>query len=257
MQFPSHPVRNSLHIFRSTQARNYFSRSRFLVLPLLLGMALAARTKPPATGLSAIPRSELCITEGAIEEQSGGRLSISVPKMRAYVNHATPQDLEARFTYLGSTGNEARLGSGELRRQFGLKLRAVDACNLVYVMWRIEPQSRLVVSLKSNPGQHTSAECGNRGYTNIKPARSSPVPFLSEGQSHTLHAVMEGPALRVFADERLVWEGNLGNEAARLEGPVGIRSDNARLELQLLAAVPANARQSDQPACRSGSQESE
>ena len=34
------------------------------------------------------------------------------------------------------------------------KLRAEDACNLVYVMWRIEPQSRLVVSVKRNPGQH-------------------------------------------------------------------------------------------------------
>ena len=41
---------------------------------------------------------------------------------------------------------------GELRRQFGLKLRAQDACNLVYVMWRIEPASKLVVSIKCRTG---------------------------------------------------------------------------------------------------------
>jgi hypothetical protein len=177
--------------------------------------------------------------------------------MRAYVNHATPQDLEVRFTYLGSIGNEAGLGSGELLRQFGLKLRAADACNLVYAMWRIEPQSKLVVSIKSNPDQHTSAECGNRGYTNIKPAHSSSVPVLSEGQSHTLHAVMNGDQLRMWVDNRPVWEGNLGSAAASLQGPVGIRSDNAHLELQLFAAgSPANER-ANHAACRTGLQGSE
>jgi hypothetical protein len=39
--------------------------------------------------------------------------------MRAYLNASTPQQIEARFTYLGSTGKEAPLGSGEIRRQFG------------------------------------------------------------------------------------------------------------------------------------------
>ena len=100
-----------------------------------------------------VARANLCVTEGAIEELPGERLSVSVSKMRAYVNAFTPQLVEGRFTYLGPTENEARLGSGELRRQFGLKLRAQDACNLVYAMWRIEPESKLVVSVKNNPGQ--------------------------------------------------------------------------------------------------------
>jgi hypothetical protein len=96
------------------------------------------------------------------------------PDRHAFIS----QLVEAHFTLLGSTGNEAMLGSGELRRQFGLKLRAQDVCNLVYAMWRIEPESKLVVSVKSNPGQHTSAECANRGYRNIKPRHSTPVPVL-------------------------------------------------------------------------------
>jgi hypothetical protein len=49
----------------------------------------------------------------------------------------TPQAVEARLTYLGHTRDVARLGSGAMREQFGLKLRAHDACNLVYAMWRI------------------------------------------------------------------------------------------------------------------------
>jgi hypothetical protein len=139
------------------------------IWPLLFlgALSLGAASGPSRTGLIPVPRANLCVTEGVIDELPGQRLSVSVPKMRAYLNAFTPQVVEAHFTYLGSTGNEARLGSGELRRQFGLKLRAQDACNLVYAMWRIEPESKLVVSVKSNPGQHTSAECGNRGYRNV------------------------------------------------------------------------------------------
>ena len=132
--------------------------------------------------LTSVSRANLCITEGAIEELPSGRLSVSVPKMRAYLNVITAPQVEAHFTYLGSTGNEGRLGSGELRRQFGLKLRAQDACNLVYAMWRIEPESKLVVSIKSNPGQHTSAECSNRGYRNIKTATKQTSTGLAYGR---------------------------------------------------------------------------
>jgi hypothetical protein len=230
-----------------------------LFLALSLGVISFAYSSPaPNAQLSLVSRSDLCITEGSIEEFPGSRLSVRVPKMRAYLNQSTPQDVEARFTYLGSTGNEARLGSGELRRQFGLKLRAEDACNLVYAMWRIEPESKLVVSIKSNPGQHTSAECANRGYKNIKPAHSSPLTSLSEGQAHSLHAVMQGQDLKVYVDNRLVWQGLLTTEAVNLQGPVGIRSDNARLELQLFTPMAANSPQhAGKPACRSGAQESE
>src|SRR5580704_14994133 len=144
----------------------------------------AAAPRSPATKLVTVSRADLCVTEGAVDELPGGRLSVVVPKMRAYVNAFTPPEVDVQFTYLGSTGNEARLGSGELRRQFGLKLRAQDACNLVYAMWRIEPESKLVVSVKSNAGQHTSTECGNRGYRNIKPRRSTPVPGLRSRDTH-------------------------------------------------------------------------
>jgi hypothetical protein len=199
-----------------------------------------------------VPRANLCVTEGSIEELPGQRLSVSVPKMRAYVNAFTQPVAEVHFTYLGSTGNETPLASGEMRRQFGLKLRAQDACNLVYAMWRIEPESKLVVSVKSNPGEHTSAQCGNRGYQNIKPRRSVPVPTLSSGDTHVLRAEMNGAEMQVFADNSLVWEGSVGPDALAFDGPVGIRSDNARLQIDLRTGKPLREQP---PGCRG--QESE
>jgi hypothetical protein len=211
----------------------------------------------PSANWFSVRHAKLCVTEGAIEQASGNRISVNVPKMRAFVTMATTQDVEAHFTHLGKTAGEKPLGSGEMRRQFGLKLRAQDACNLVYAMWRIEPESKLVVSVKSNPGQHTSAECANRGYRNIKPVHSSPVPVLRPGVTHTLRAELNDAEMRVYADNRLVWEGNVGSLAARLNGPVGIRSDNAKLEIELRAGQSSGAHPDYQLSCRPGSGEVE
>ena len=198
-----------------------------------------------------VSRADLCVTEGEIGTTPSGWLSVNVPKMRAYVNARTPPAVELRFKYQGSTGNQSRLGSGELRRQFGLKLRAQDACNLVYAMWRIEPESKLVVSVKTNPGQHTSAQCGNRGYRNIKPRRSQAIPHLHPGDDHTLRAEMNGEEMRVFVDKDLVWEGDVGRDALAFDGPVGIRSDNAKLEFELRSAPPLKPH-SELAGCKSG-----
>jgi hypothetical protein len=197
-----------------------------------------------------VSRAELCVTEGTIEKASGDRMAIDVPKMRAYVTNVTEQSIEVRFRYGGPTKKESALASGQMRRQFGLKIRAQDACNLVYAMWRIEPQSKLVVSVKRNPAQHTSAQCGNHGYVNIKPSKTSPVPRLAPGESHTLRAELKKQELRVFIDNHEVWEGDIGADAAQLEGPVGIRSDNAHLEFDLKARLSEEHRQ-PWP-CRSG-----
>jgi hypothetical protein len=211
----------------------------------------------PFTRVVPYSRSELCVTEGAVEQLQGNRFAVSVPKMRAYLNVPTPPIVELQFTYLGATPKDTRLGSGELRRQFGLKLRAQDACNLVYAMWRIEPESKLVVSVKSNPGQHSSAQCGNHGYHNIKPRWSTPVPVLRSGDIHILHAEMIGKDLRIFADNEMVWEGSAGSAALAFDGPVGIRSDNARLQLELRAGKPLEKQTPHAPGCRTGSEESE
>jgi hypothetical protein len=107
-------------------------------------------------------------------------------------------------------------------------MRAQDPCNLVYAMWRIDPGPELVVQVKRNAGQRTSAECKNGGYRTIRPARSAPMPEVVPDSTHLLRAAINESELRVWADDRLVWEGGLGDDVLDLEGPVGLRSDNAR-----------------------------
>jgi hypothetical protein len=222
-------------------------------LAVILLTGLPPKTNSQSTHLVPVAKANLCVTEGTIDQQPGQPLSVNVSKMRAYVNAYTQPEAEARFTYLGATPNEAPLASGEMRRQFGLKLRAQDACNLVYAMWRIEPESKLVVSVKTNPGQHTSAQCGDRGYQNIKPRRSTPVPVLTPGTTHTLRAQMNGAEMEVFADNSPVWEGSIGTDALSFDGPVGLRSDNARLLIDF--ATGPLTKQPTSPGCRG--QESE
>jgi hypothetical protein len=213
--------------------------------------------KAPAPAWFSVSRESLCVTEGVLQETEGNRLSVNAPKMRAYVKRWTAQAIEARFTYRGPTAGQGPLGSGEIRRQFGLKLRAQDGCNLVYAMWRFEPESTLVVSVKSNPRSHTSAECGNRGYRNLKAQRASRLPRLHPGQTHTLRAEMKAAEMAVFVDDTEVWEGNVGSEALSFNGPVGIRSDNARLELELRARENAGVHPDYVLSCKSDAGESE
>jgi hypothetical protein len=134
----------------------------------------------------------------------------------------------------GAVADAQALASGAMRRQIALKMRAQDPCNLLYVSWRIEPKSQVVVQLKLDPSQHTSAECGNGGYVTIKPRRSAVPPPLADGQLHRMDARLDGTALTVAIDGRPVWDGAVGDAVRQLQGPVGVRSDNGRFDFALL-----------------------
>lgn len=153
------------------------------------------------------------------------------PKMRAQAQGKGGDEAELDFLYLGPTEEVAPLASGRMRRQLGLKLRARDSCNVLYVMWRIEPDAELVVSRKSNPGKRRHAECGNAGYVNLRPRRQGALPRLEEGARHLLRARLVGRVLRVWVDGSLVWEGEVG--PLDFDGPVGVRSDNVRFAFSL------------------------
>ena len=137
--------------------------------PLLL-LALTA-----SEALSPVTRDKLCVTTGAIETREG-HLLIEASEVRATVLSGRARTVEARLRYLGPSATTTPLASGELRRQIGLKLRSLNQCNLLYVMWHIEPDAKLAVSIKSNPGESTHQECDARGYLTIKPAASIPTP---------------------------------------------------------------------------------
>jgi hypothetical protein len=182
-----------------------------------------------------IDREKLCVTNGVISALPGGRLAIDTPSSRAVARAGTAPSAEIRFRYLGPSAGSKPLASGELRRQIGLKLRAQDTCNLLYAMWHIEPDSRIAVSVKRNAGKHTHEECGAGGYLNIKPRTSVTLPRIQSGESHTLRAELHGTDLSLVADGRAVWEGTVGNVIAEFDGPVGLRTDNARFDLEYYA----------------------
>ena len=211
----------------------------------------------PDEALTAVELKRMKVTQGKLESLPNGRLVIEEPKVRAVASgpsrevptvqalkaraSRSPEAVEARvaelrFTYLGATREQKPLASGEMRRQVGLKLRARDGCNVVYVMWRIEPKPGLVVSVKSNPGMHRSDDCGNGGYQTVKPRTKARVPELEAGDRHTLRAELQGATLTVRVDGEPVWQGALPAEALSFDGPVGLRTDNGRFQVELLSA---------------------
>jgi len=137
------------------------------------------------------------------------------------------QKAEIYFRYLGPSVTFEPLASGELRQQIGLKLKAQDTCNLLYVMWHMAPNQGLGISVKRNPGQATHAQCGANGYINLKPSKSSVLPVLDAGEEHILRAEFADSFLTVYADKILVWAGSLGESVANLDRPVGRCTDNA------------------------------
>jgi hypothetical protein len=179
-------------------------------------MPSAAAQKGPA--LQRIDRGRLCVTNGVVSS-SDGRLAIATSSSRAIVqsgtDNAADQVAEIRFQYLGPSQDSRPLASGQMRRQIGLKLRAEDSCNLIYAMWRIEPEAKVVVSTKRNSGQHAHRQCGVHGYINFKPQDDSgPLP-VRPGESHTLRAELRGHDLTVTADGKVAWQGSLAGAMAR------------------------------------------
>jgi hypothetical protein len=199
--------------------------------------SLLLSSDKPVSGAS----EQFCITEGRIARLENQWLRVDSTKMRAVLGLPSKPEVELQFRYLGETLERSPLRSGAERTQIGLKLKAQDDCNVIYAMWRISPVSKLVVSVKSNPGQHTHSECGNAGYTNMKGTLEIPIPKVEEGSEHSLRAALDGNSLTVYVDRALAWEGKITEDAVHFDGPVGLRSDNARFEFRFLVQPQSSA----------------
>jgi hypothetical protein len=188
-----------------------------------------------AAQLVAVEPRELSVTSGELSAQEQGRFLIRSPTFRAELGHAPRSRVELSFVYRGPTEDLAPLASGEQRRQIGLKLRARDSCNVVYAMWHIAPSSKIVVSVKSNPGQSRHAECGDHGYQFPEPVSKKVAPRIEPGKLHVLRAEMQGRTLLVKTDGETSWEGELPAAAFDFDGPIGLRSDNGEFSVALRA----------------------
>jgi hypothetical protein len=222
------------HRFARFRRRSQATRVTLAVI-VAVAFSTTASVQGSASSFSHIDRSDLCVTNGAVSTEANGELAINTPSSRAVLRFWSEPAAEIRFRYLGRTEASKPLASGELRRQIGLKLRAEDTCNLLYVMWHIEPDSRIAVSVKRNPGQHSHAQCDAHGYTNIRSGRGAAVPAIRAGESHTLRAELHGTDLLVVADGLEVWEGSVGDTVKEFDGPLGFRTDNARFVLDYFA----------------------
>jgi hypothetical protein len=205
---------------------------------LVLGL-LVLETFSIAKAQTGTQLNDFDVSDGKIDKSVGDRLVVASKEMRATLKNIGPsQTVTIRFTYLGPSSEVSHLGNGEVRHQFGIKLKAQDICNLVYVMWNFDTQ-RIAVSVKLNPGQRTHEDCLDRGYINdIKPRVSVPPPAVHVDQPHTLFAQLQGRELSVKADGRIVWQGALVPVVLQFKGPVGLRSDNAHVVFDFLVGGP-------------------
>jgi hypothetical protein len=129
-----------------------------------------ADTRVPADAFQQVRRAELDVSAGQVGENRDGYLAIATPEVRATQRAKTARAARLVFTFHGPTKQESKLASGDVARQIGLKLRAKNTCNLLYVMWKLDARERVAVSVKRNPGMSTHKECGAHGYVNVKPA---------------------------------------------------------------------------------------
>jgi hypothetical protein len=202
-------------------------------------VAVVPAVEPAPVALAPVEAAALTVTSGAISGGTDGDLEIRAPTVRAVASGRGGAEVELAFVYGGPTLETVPLASGEARRQIGLKLRAHDTCNVIYVMWHIEPTTGIHVALKSNPGMSTDSECGDGGYDTLAPTWWREVAAISAGVQRTLRATIEGDFVLVMVDGELVWAGHLPPAALVLEGPVGMRSDNGDFDLVLRAPAYA------------------
>jgi hypothetical protein len=204
----------------------------------------APRDWKPKLDVAPVANADLCVTKGVV----AGSL-VEEPTVRGYARGAGGDAAALTFTYRGESFETRELAGGQARRQIGLKLRAQDSCNVVYVMWRLDPKPKLDVSVKLNPLKKTHEECGADGYTKIKPLKKTFVPVFEYGKTHTLRAEIVGDSLYAWIDDKLLFQGTLPEPARSLKGPAGLRSDNVKFDLVALAAAPGTGA-ATAPACK-------
>ncbi len=209
-------------------------RALYILLAVGCGSSQVSTVSAGPTGraLHPVAHDTLCVTKGAIANSS-----IAEPTVRAFAMGTSGDAAQLAFRYAGDSRSARALDSGEMRKQVGLKLRAQDSCNVVYVMWRIAPKPGFAVQVKYNPGKARNEECGTEGYIKVKPSSHAAIPELSVGTSHTLRAEIHGDELRAWIDGALVWAGTLPDEARQITGPAGLRTDNVRIEDLVLHAL--------------------
>ncbi|WP_141699319.1 hypothetical protein [Candidatus Thiosymbion oneisti] len=180
-----------------------------------------------------IKRDNLEITNGRdfLKETKSGFLTIDGHQSRAVEKTGQAKTTMIQFRYRGPASSARNTSPSG---QIGLKLRAKNGCNLLYVMWVVGPEERLKVQMKSNPGDVNHEDCGTCGYTTLVPESNAnpfpPISSVTDQKTHRLLAKLEpldgnDYRLIVYADWKEVWRGIIRDMPPEIEGPAGIRTD--------------------------------
>ncbi len=203
----------------------------FLFLFLLMAFSKAAYAD-----WVELPLSDLQITSGQDRTRllGSGLIEVKAPVFRATSRSSVSTASQLSFAYREALPNPEPTEGGQVRIQVGQKLMSKDPCNLIYVMWRLFPQERIVVSVKRHSGS-TSAECGGQGYTNVASIAVPADLSARSGSYRDLQSVYD-PSTRLLSVQingREIWEGSLPTKLVRgLSGPVGVRADNGHFRFR-------------------------
>jgi hypothetical protein len=216
-------------------------RRRWWALLLVAGCVRATVATSDDT-LASGTRAAACVTHGIADTST--TISTVDPEMRLVAPGTSGTSALLAFTAFGDTTPLVPLASGAIRRQICLKLRAADGCNLIYACWRVG-SAKIVVQVKSNPGDHDAGDCGAGGYSTMTPTWAATVPTLADGMPHSITADLDGTALTVSVDATTAWTGAVDPVALTVNGPVGVRSDNERWTGALRADIDCSAANGD------------
>ena len=207
-----------------------------LVIPLAIqGTVLAS--EPVDTR-----RADLRVSLGTISQTTSGYLTVVGPKERAVRTSGKHSQALLRFRYRGPSEKTAPLDSGAVIAQIGLKMRAMNTCNLLYIMWRIKPTEELYIAIKRNPGKVNYADCGANGYKVLGRVPLKPLGITAIKQkTHRLGASVTETAGRyaceVTIDGRRIWSDEINAKLiSDIKGPVGFRSDNGSFIFKLFVS---------------------
>jgi len=218
----------------SVDFMSYRSVSAALIVAMIHVMASAQAANPVAP-------SQVCVTNGEVSRQSEKTFTIESPSSRAVVKSSDDNFGAIEFEYLGPTSKDAPLASGRIVRQLGVKLNARDSCNVIYIMWNIDPEVGVQISTKINPRKSTHAECGVKGYKLVYESKPGELPAIRIGESHRLEATLQERDLTVKIDGKNIWHGDVGADAVNMSGYSGIRTDNVRVRFKWLTVPMATS----------------
>jgi hypothetical protein len=186
--------------------------------------------------------ADLKVTSGSVSESVTGFLTVNHPRVRGVRNGAWHPRARLQFRYQGPSDISIPSGSGLIFEQIGIQLRAQNTCNVLSIMWRIEPAERVVIKLKSNPGQSRHEECENSGYRTLATIPLGPLQITAKDRAlHQLQAEVTLTenccSCAAAADDRSVWSGELDFQLiSAIDGPAGFRTDNGQFEFQHFVA---------------------